>query len=65
MTSPSPFPRFLTVRQVCAIVQRKPRTVYRWIRQGDLPGTRKVKDGYLVPQEAVESVLEILDEDDS
>jgi len=64
MTSHSPFPRFLTVRQVCAIVQRKPRTVYRWIKQGDLPGTLRVKDGYLIPHSALQHVIQPVDDDE-
>jgi excisionase family DNA binding protein len=49
--------RYLTIRQVCRIVHRCPRTVRRWIRQGDLPGTRRLKDGYLVPEEALDHLL--------
>jgi len=50
-------PRFLTIRQVCALVHRCPRTVRRWIQQGDLPGTRRLKDGYLIPEAALEHLL--------
>lgn len=55
--------RFLTIRQVCSIVHRCPRTVRRWIRHGDLPGTRRLKDGYLVPAGALDRLLTPVDDD--
>jgi len=58
-----PLPRYLTVRQVCELVHRCPRTIRRWIKQGDLPGTRRVKDGYLVPFEALDQFLVPVDDE--
>lgn len=55
--SPTLSGRYLTINQVCALVHRCPRTVRRWIRQGDLPGTRRVKDGYLIPMDALDRML--------
>lgn len=61
-TSPPLRPaHFLTVRQVCDLVHRCPRTIRRWIHAGDLPGTRRVKDGYLIPEAALERLLEPID----
>ncbi|MCB9610664.1 MAG: helix-turn-helix domain-containing protein [Polyangiaceae bacterium] len=50
--------RLLTVRQVAVLCHRSPKTVRRWLRAGDIPGARKVKDGWLVPEAALERFLD-------
>jgi hypothetical protein len=44
------------VKDVAEIFHRHPRTVYRWLDEGFIKG-RKVKDGWLIPQEEVEKII--------
>ncbi len=47
----------LTVREVAEQVRRSPQTVCRWIREGHLLGTLKVRDGHLIPAAVVKAYL--------
>ena len=49
--------QFLTVREVALQVRRSPQTVCRWIREGHLLGTLKVRDGHLIPAVVVQAYL--------
>ena len=58
--SPPPsttMPKFLTVQEVADILRRSTDTIYRWILDGDFPNAKKVKDGYLIPEADVFSIL--------
>ena len=48
--------RFYTVKEVAVIFRRHPRTIYRWLEEGFILGT-KVRDGWLITQEEVDRIL--------
>lgn len=51
--------KFLTVKEVAAILKRSTDTIYRWIAEGKvLQDVRRVNDGYLIPEAEVLRILE-------
>lgn len=50
-------PKMITVPEVSQALKLSDQTVWRYIREGKLPG-RKVGRQYLVPADAVEAMLE-------
>jgi excisionase family DNA binding protein len=48
--------RFWTVKEVARALHRHPRTIYRWLEEGDLRG-KKVKDGWLIPEEELNRII--------
>lgn len=44
---------FLTVAEVAERLRRSPRTIYRYLHEGDLEGS-KIKRGWRITQDAVE-----------
>jgi len=47
---------FLTVKQVAERLHRSRYTIWRWIREGELPAF-KVKDGYLIKESSLNKIL--------
>jgi excisionase family DNA binding protein len=47
---------YSTVKDLAKIFHRHPRTVYRWLDEGFIHG-KKVRDGWLIPQEEVEKII--------
>lgn len=50
-------PKLLTVAEVAVIFRKSKKTIYRWIDEGKVfSDVRKVRDGYLIPEEEVQRV---------
>jgi excisionase family DNA binding protein len=49
-----------TVKQVAKMLNRHPKTVYRWIDEGFLQNIIRVRDGYLIPKKEIERVQVII-----
>jgi hypothetical protein len=47
---------YYLVREFAEIVRRHPRTIYRWLEEGFIVGT-KVKDGWLITQSELNRIL--------
>ncbi len=50
-------PRNLTVQKVSELISRRPRTIYRWLREGMFPRAFKVKDGWFIPLADVKRMM--------
>lgn len=51
-------PKLLTVAEVAEICRKSKKTIYRWIDEGKVfRDVRKVRDGYLIPEEEVQRVV--------
>ena len=48
--------RFYTVKELAGIFRRHPRTIYRWLEEGLIVGT-KVGDGWLITKAEVDRLL--------
>ncbi len=49
-----------TVKEAAEEVNRKPKTIYRWIEEGFLKNVIKVRDGYLIPKAEIERIKIII-----
>ncbi|MCK5235831.1 MAG: helix-turn-helix domain-containing protein [Deltaproteobacteria bacterium] len=48
----------LTVKETAKIFKREPKTIRRWIDEGQMFNRFiKVKDGYLIPQSEIDRIL--------
>ncbi|MEJ2102466.1 MAG: helix-turn-helix domain-containing protein [Desulfobacterales bacterium] len=47
---------YYEVRQVAGILNRHPRTIYRWLDEGFING-KKLKGRYLIPKKEVDRIL--------
>ena len=47
---------YFTVKRVAGILNRHPRTIYRWLDEGFIKG-KKIKGGWLIQHEEVERIL--------
>jgi excisionase family DNA binding protein len=48
--------RYYTVKELANKFHRHFRTIYRWLDEGYIRG-KKVRDGWLIPEEEVEKVI--------
>lgn len=56
-------PRYYTVKELAKKFHRHPRTIYRWLDEGYIRG-KKVRDGWLIPEEEAEKIIRDPFEDD-
>jgi excisionase family DNA binding protein len=50
--------KLLTIAEVAGICRKSKKTIYRWIDEGKVfRDVRRVRDGYLIPEEEVERVV--------
>ncbi len=57
MAETEQMPRYLTIQQVCELLQLGERTVYEMCRQGKLPGAAKVGGSWRVDETALRDWL--------
>ncbi|OPY71366.1 MAG: Helix-turn-helix domain protein [Syntrophorhabdus sp. PtaU1.Bin002] len=55
--------RYHTVKEAAKIVKRHPRTIYRWLDEDYIRG-KKVRDGWLIPEEEISRIIRDPFEDD-
>lgn len=51
------FQAFYTPKQTATILQVRPETIYRWLADGTLPGTRLTRKSWRIPRKALKAYL--------
>jgi len=52
--------KYYTVNEVAVVLRKSKWTIWRWIQEGRLKA-KKVKDGYLIPEDVLKEILADID----